>query len=54
LRGGNKTSLVSSPSVKIEQPYQPLDISITVPFNDLQLNDEFAIEAIATDPNVYL
>ena len=51
LRGGNKTSLVSSPSVKIEQPYQPLDISITVPFNDLQLNDEFAIEAVTTEAN---
>jgi hypothetical protein len=48
-RGGNKTSLISSPSVIIDQDYKPLDISITIPFNDLQLNDEFAIEAVTTE-----
>jgi hypothetical protein len=29
-------------------------VSTTVPFSSLQLNDEFAIEAIATDPNTFL
>jgi hypothetical protein len=50
-RGGNKTPLISSPSIIIDQNYTPLDISITVPFNDLQLNDEFAIEAVTTEAN---
>jgi hypothetical protein len=54
LRGGNKTVLVTGDSIKITSPYTPTTLSTTVPFNSLQLNDEFAIEAIATDPNTFL
>jgi hypothetical protein len=53
-RGGNKTSLIMSPSIQITSAYTPLNLSITVPFNDLQLNDEFAIEGVATTSNVYV
>jgi hypothetical protein len=54
LRGGNKTVLVTGDSIKITSPYTPTTLSTTVPFSSLQLNDEFAIEAIATDPNTFL
>jgi len=54
LRGGNKTVLVTGDSIKITSPYTPTTLSTTVPFNSLQLNDEFAIEVIATDPTTYL
>jgi hypothetical protein len=53
-RGGNKTSLIMSPSIAINSIYQPLDLSITIPFNDLQLNDEFAVEAVATSTDIYV
>ena len=53
-RGGNKTVLTSSLNTQITAPYQPIDISYSISFNDLQLNDEFAVEAISTEPNVYL
>jgi hypothetical protein len=54
LRGGNKTVLVTGDSIKITSPYTPTTLSTTVPFSSLQLNDEFAIEVIATDPNTFL
>jgi hypothetical protein len=54
LRGGNKTVLVTGDSIKVTSPYTPTTLSTTVPFSSLQLNDEFAIEAIATDPNTFL
>jgi hypothetical protein len=53
-RGGNKTSLIMSPSILINNTYEVLNLSITIPFNDLQLNDEFAIEGVATSANVYV
>jgi hypothetical protein len=53
-RGGNKTVLNTGSSIKITSPYTPTTLSATIPLPDLQLNDEFAIEAIATDPNVYI
>ena len=53
-RGGNKTVLTSSLSIQVTAPYQPVDLSYSIPFNGLQLNDEFAIEAISTEANVYL
>jgi hypothetical protein len=53
-RGGNKTILTTGNSIKITSPYTPTTLSSTILLPDLQLNDEFAIEAIATDPNVYL
>jgi hypothetical protein len=53
-RGGNKTVLTTGPSIQLSSPYTPSTLSITVPVNNLQLNDEFTIEAVATDPNVFL
>ena len=53
-RGGNKTILSTGNSIQITSPYTPTTLSVTIPLPNLQLNDEFAIEAIATDPNVYL
>lgn len=53
-RGGNKTVLNAGSSIQITSPYTPTTLSVTIPLPDLQLNDEFAIEAIATDPNVYI
>jgi hypothetical protein len=53
-RGGTKTVLITGPSIQITSQYTPTTLSITVPFSSLQLNDEFAIEVTATDPNVYV
>jgi hypothetical protein len=54
LRGGNKTVLITGNNIQITSTETPTTLSTTVPFSSLQLNDEFAIEAIATDPNTFL
>jgi hypothetical protein len=53
-RGGSQTVLASTPTTQISSPYTALDLSVTVPFNDLQLNDEFAIIASSTEDSVYV
>jgi hypothetical protein len=53
-RGGSQTVLASTLTTQISSPYTALDLSVTVPFNDLQLNDEFAIIASSTEDSVYV
>ena len=54
-RGGSKTVLTTSPSIKITHPsYTAPALTYVIPFNEVVLNDEYIIEAWCTEGNTYL
>jgi hypothetical protein len=54
-RGGNKTVLATSPSIKITHDYYAAPpLTYVVPFNETILDDEYIIEVWGTEGNTYL
>jgi hypothetical protein len=55
LRSGNITILKQFPqSIKITQSYQPINFSVSVPFNEIQNGDEFYIRGYANRVQIYV
>ncbi len=52
-RGMNKTEIISTNTIQLINDYQPLNFSYTIPFDQLQLNDELAIEVTATQTDAF-
>jgi len=54
-RSGVTTILTqNSPSIKITQDYQPINLSISIPFNGVQNGDEFYVRGYANRSNIYV
>jgi ribosomal protein L21E len=54
-RSGVTTILTqNSPSIKITQDYQPISISTSIPFNEIQNGDEFYVRGYANRSNIYV
>jgi hypothetical protein len=54
-RSGITTILYQNPnSIKITQDYQPISLSVSVPFNTVQNGDEFYVRGYANRENLYV